>query len=250
MKLLLTSSGVSNPSIRDALVALLGTSIDESTALVVPSGINPFRSGPTLAADLVRGRVSTPLTDLGWRSLGLLELAVLPTIDRDVWVAAVETADAVLVWGGDPLYLSTWLTRSGLAGVLPSLPGLVYVGVSAGSIAAGSTFGETYLDPPPAGAAPITSEHMEFDTPAGPVGRTFVTASGAGFVDVAVIPHLDHPDHPDASTANAQRWAAKLPVPTYAIDDQTALTVSDGVVGVVSEGVWRRFDPVGVPELR
>ena len=37
MKLLLTSAGISNPSIRDALVELLGKPIEESTALCIPT---------------------------------------------------------------------------------------------------------------------------------------------------------------------------------------------------------------------
>jgi dipeptidase E len=64
-----------------------------------------------------------------------------------------------------------------------------------------------------------------------------------GLVDFALIPHLDHKDHPDASLANAEKWAARLPVPTYAIDDQTAIQVVDGDVKVVSEGHWKLFTP-------
>ncbi len=64
-----------------------------------------------------------------------------------------------------------------------------------------------------------------------------------GLVDFAVIPHLDNEDHPDASMVNAEIWAAKLPVPVYAIDDQTALKVVDGTVDVVSEGHWKLFTP-------
>jgi dipeptidase E len=57
-----------------------------------------------------------------------------------------------------------------------------------------------------------------------------------------LIPHLDHEDHPDASAANAEKWAARLPVPLYAIDDQTAIKVTDGSVEVVSEGHWKLFN--------
>ena len=242
MKLLLTSSGISNASIRDALVELLGKPIAESTALVVPTAIHPFSVGPVMAARLIRGEVATPLTDLGWGSLGVLELTALPSIDRAVWTATVEAADALLFWGGDPLYLSFWIQQSGLAELLPSLKA-VYVGTSAGAMAAASTFGETYTEPPSGSCSPLTSEDMTFETPDGPVGRTFVTAAGAGLVDFAIIPHLDNPTHPDASMANAQKWAAKLAVPTYAIDDETAVTVTDGVIDVVSEGTWRRFAP-------
>ena len=136
MKLLLTSGGVTNTSIRDALVDLLGKPIAESTALVVPTAIHPFSVGPEMAARLIRGEVRTPLTDVGWASLGVLELTALPSIDRDVWVPTVQAADALLFWGGDPLYLSFWLQESGLADLLPSLTGSVYVGVSAGAVAA------------------------------------------------------------------------------------------------------------------
>ena len=60
-------------------------------------------------------------------------------------------------------------------------------------------------------------------------------------VDFAVIPHLEHPDHPDASWANAEKWAARIPAPTYAIDDETAIKVVDGHAEVVSEGHWKLF---------
>ena len=243
MKLLLTSSGISNASILDALVELLGKPIVESTALVVPTAIHPFSSGPEMAARLIRGEVRTPLTDLGWGSLGVLELTALPSIKKDVWIPTVQAADALLFWGGDPLYLSFWMHESGLVDLLPSLTESVYVGISAGAMAAATTFGETYTDPPGGSGRPLTSEDLVFDTPDGDISRTFVTAAGAGLVDFSLIPHLDNADHPDASLTNAEKWAAKLPVPTYAIDEQTALKVTDGVVEVVSEGAWRLFAP-------
>jgi dipeptidase E len=240
VKLLLTSSGISNPSIRGALVALLGKPIAESAALVVPTAIHPFSVGPEMAAKLIRGEVRTPLTDLGWKSLGVLELTALPSIDKDVWIPTVRAADALLFWGGDPLYLSFWIQESGLGDLMPSLTS-VYVGTSAGAMATATTFGETYTEARTGSGTPLTSEEMVFGTPNGEVSRTLVTAAGAGLVDFAVIPHLDSPEHPDASLPNAERWAAKLSVPTYAIDDETALAVTDGVVDVVSEGHWKLF---------
>jgi dipeptidase E len=248
VKLLLTSSGISNPSINAALVALLGKPIAESSALVVPTAILPFASGPEMAARLIRGEVKSPLTDLGWASLGVLDLTALPSIGEDVWLPTVRSADALLFWGGDPLYLSFWLQQSGLAALLPTLDA-VYVGVSAGAMATASVFGETYTDVRAGSGTPLSSEEIVFDTPDGEVSRTLVTAAGVGLVDFAVIPHLDNVDHPDASMANAERWAAKLPVPTYAIDDQTALAVVGGVVEVVSEGTWRRFGVTSMPRL-
>jgi dipeptidase E len=243
MRALLTSSGITNGSIHDALVDLLGKPIAESDALFIPTAIYPFPGGATMAWRALCGQTSAPLCGLGWKSLGILELSVLPSIEQAGWLPAVRNADALLFWGGDPLFLADWMRRSGLADLLPALRSeAVYVGVSAGSIAATSTFVETYREPPGGGGS-LKSEHILFSTPQGDVGRTLVTGQGAGLVDFALIPHLEHPDHPDASLANAQRWAAHIPAPTYAIDDQTAIRVLDGDVQVVSEGQWKLFQP-------
>lgn len=248
MRLLLTSAGISNPTIHAALVELLGKPLSECRALCVPTGIYPFPGGGDMAARLIQGLVATPLCELGWKSLGVLELTALPTIDQDVWTSAVRETDALLVWGGDPLYLSYWMRESGLAELFSSLPSaLVYVGVSAGAIATASLFGETYPAPPAGARTPLSSETLVLATPEGEATTTFVTAEGAGLVDFAVIPHLDHADHQDASLANAEVWASKLPVPTYAIDDESAVRVVDGTVDVVSEGHWKLFPPVEPP---
>jgi dipeptidase E len=220
MKFLLTSSGISNPSISDALVELLGKPIAESTALFVPTGVYPFSGGGEMAWKAIHG----PLCQLGWKSLGMLELTALPTIREENWVPAVRAADALLVWGGDVLYLTHWLRRSGLADLLPSLTDTVYVGVSAGSIA----------------VTPYNCD-VEFDLGFVPDGSDM--AQGAdralGLVDFTLYPHLNHPDMEDTELSGIQKWASGIPVPTYAIDDNTAIKVVDGAVEVVSEGDWR-----------
>jgi dipeptidase E len=242
MKLLLTSSGISNPSIRDVLVDLLGKPIAESSALFVPTGIYPFPGGGGNAFRVISGNAKSPLCDLGWKSLGVLELTALPSIEEEVWVTAVREADALLVWGGDPVYLSYWMKHSGLAGLLPSLrPEMVYVGVSAGSIAMASLFGEAYSDPPRCSGERLSSEDLVFARPEGEITMTLVMAEGAGLVDFTIIPHVEYDDHHDV--ANAEKWAGRLPVPTYAIDDDTAIKVIDGTVEVVSEGHWKLFTP-------
>ena len=242
MKLLLTSGGISNPSISDVLVGLLGKPIAESSALFVPTAIYPFPGGADNAFQAISGNAKSPLADLGWKSLGVLELTTLPSIERDVWVAAVQEADALLVWGGDPVYLAYWMKHSGLADLFASLrPEMVYVGVSAGSIAMASLFGETYLHPPKCSGERISSETIVFARPEGEMIVTLVMAEGAGLVDFQIIPHVEYDDHLDV--ANAEKWAGRLPVPAYAIDDETAVTVIDGTVEVVSEGHWKLFTP-------
>ena len=221
MKFLLTSAGIKNPSIHDALVGLLGKPIAAASALCIPTGVYPFSVGPAMAYRFITGTTASPLCGLGWRSLGVLELTALPSIDRAVWVPLVRETDALLVFGGDVLYLCRWLRESGLAALLPALRDTVYVGVSAGSMVTAPVFGETYDDPE----------------------RPFVIAEGLGLVDFALLPHLDHADHPESTTDRVARMAAAVPVPTYGIDDQTAIAVADGAVEVVSEGNWRLFTP-------
>jgi dipeptidase E len=219
MKFLLTSAGIKNTSIHNALVDLLGKPTAEASALCIPTAVYPFSVGPSMSYRFISGVGPNPLTELGWKSLGVLELTALPSIKRENWVAPVEEADALLVMGGDVMYLCRWMRESGLADLLPSLREKVYVGISAGSMVTAPIFGETYDDPP------------------------FVIDKGLGLVDFALLPHVDHEDHPESSMANAERMAAEVPVPTYAIDDQTAIKVVNGTVEVVSEGHWKLFTP-------
>jgi dipeptidase E len=244
MRALLTSGGITNSSIHDALVDLLGKPIAESNALFIPTALYPFPGGAGMAWRAISGRSPSRLAELGWKSLGILELSVLPSIDETAWVPTVRDADALLAWGGDPVFLANWMRRSGLTDLLPTLRSeAVYVGVSAGSMAATSTFVETYTEPPRGNDGPLKSEDVVFGTPEGNIDRTLVTAQGAGLVDFAVIPHLEHEYHPDASLPNAEKWAARIPAPTYAIDDDTAIKVVDGTPEVVSEGQWKLFLP-------
>jgi dipeptidase E len=221
MKFLLTSAGIKNDIIRNALIKLLGKPIAESSALCIPTAIYPFPGGPFMAYRFISGSTGNPMCELGWKSLGVLELTALPSIKKEYWNGAVRETDALLVQGGDVWYLCRWMRESGLADLLPSLREKVYVGISAGSMVTAPIFGETYDDP----------------------DKPYVIEKGLGLVDFALLPHLDHADHPESSTANVARMAAEVPVPTYAIDDQTALKVTDGNVEVVSEGHWQRFTP-------
>ena len=174
MRALLTSAGIKNSSIHDALVDLLDKPIADSSALIIPTAVYPFPGGPGMAWRAICGKASSPLCELGWKSLGVLELSALPSIEEATWVPAVREADALLVWGGDPLFLANWMRRSGLTGLLPTLrTEAVYVGVSAGSIAAASTFVETYRQPPSGKDGPLKSEDIVFTTSKGDVGKLF-----------------------------------------------------------------------------
>lgn len=220
MKLLLTSGGVTNPTIHAALERLLGRPVGQCSALVVPTAQWGHPAcGPTSVRGLVAADpVFRGFTGLGWASLGVLELTALPTIGADRWVPWVRDADVLLVDGGDATYLAHWLRESGLADLLPTLADTVWVGVSAGSMVMTPRIGADFVQ-----------------WPGAPDDRTL------GVVDFAIFPHLEA--FPDNSRADAERWAADIGVPSYAIDEQTAIQVVDGAVEVVSEGTWLAFEP-------
>jgi len=221
VKLLLTSAGIKNASINDALVDLLGKPIADSNALCIPTaGYGHPMGSPAKAWQFISGNnATTPMCELGWKSLGVLELTALPSIDRERWVAWVRDADVLLVNGGDALYLCYWMRQSGLADLLPSLKS-VWVGLSAGSMVMTPRIGADFVGwQPPSGS----DETL-------------------GIVDFSICPHLAQDGMPGNSMAEAEQWAATIDGPAYAIDDQTAFKVIDGDVEVISEGHWRLFN--------
>src|SRR5687768_14792237 len=135
MKFLLTSAGIKNASIHEALVDLLGKPIAECSALCIPTASYAIPNGAVLAWQFISGSPLTtcPMCELGWKSLGVLELTTLASIKREYWVPMLQATDVLLVNGGDPIYLAYWMRQSGLADLLPSLTA-VYVGLSAGSL--------------------------------------------------------------------------------------------------------------------
>jgi dipeptidase E len=225
MRFLLTSSGISNRSIAAALVDLLGKPIADARALFVPTAIYPFPGGAERAWKTISGNGRTPLCDLGWKSLGVLELTALPTLREESWMPAVQQVDALLVGGGDVLYLTHWMRESGLAALLPTLTS-VYVGVSAGSIAVTPYNCDAEFD-------------QQFVPPGSDMGQGAERA--LGLVDFTLYPHLGDPEMEDTTPENIGKWASGIPVPTYAIDDDTAIKVVDGRVDVISEGDWKLF---------
>nr|WP_229836479.1 Type 1 glutamine amidotransferase-like domain-containing protein [Dactylosporangium sucinum] len=156
------------------------------------------------------------LTGLGWAPLGVLELTALPTIGVKRWAPWIREADVLLVDGGDATYLYYWMRESGLADLLQTLPDTVWSVVSAGSMVVTPRIGARFVEWPSA-----TDD------------RTL------GVVDFSIFPHLDA--FPTNTLADAQRWAAEIGGPAYAIDEQTAIKVLDGSVEVVSEGQWAKF---------
>ena len=215
MKLLLTSGGVTNPSIEAELVRLLGKPLSESTALVIPTAQWGHPScGPESVRRTVVGQPA--FAGLPFRSVSALELTALPTIGAERWQPWVREADVLLVDGGDATYLAHWMRQSGLLDLLPSLTDTVWVGVSAGSMVMTPRIGRDFA-------------HWSDDD------RTL------GLVNFSIFPHLNYPGWEDNALAEAQKWATSINGPAYALDDQSAISVVDGSLVVVSEGEWQQL---------
>ena len=221
IKLLLTDSGVKNKSISDALVGLLPKPIEDCNVLCIPTaGYGHPMSNPQNAYRFISGRDECPMAGLGWKSIGVLELTALPSLPRDRWMEWIEAADALLVNGGDALYLAHWMRESGLADLLPTLNDKIWVGLSGGSMVMSPCIG---------------SDFVGWNPPAG-------KDEALGVVDFSIFPHVGHPKCPENTMAAAENWAAEIGIPAYATDDQTAIRVVDGNVDIISEGVWKSFN--------
>lgn len=221
MKLLLTSAGISNDSIQNALIELLGKPVAQSGALFIPTAIYGIAGGAQILHKVICGTLGDPFCQLGWKSIGILELTALPSMKRELWEPMLLETDALLVGGGDCQYLCYWMQQSGLADLLPQLLSkIVYVGLSAGSMIM-TRYGTTY------GNHTLPAE----------------SPKSLNLVDIAMHPHLDHEWFPNNSMANLAKLAATLPMPSYAIDDQTAIKVTDNGIEVISEGNWKLFSP-------
>ena len=223
--LLLTSGGITNPSLRRALEQLLPKPIEECSALAVPtSSYGHPNVTPQLAWKFLAGVApATGMVELGWKSVGILELTAIPSIGDDRWVSWVEDADVILVNGGDPMYLAHHMRASGFADLLPKLEHTVYVGLSAGSMIMAPRIGE---------------DSVRWRPPEGD-DKTL------GIVDFAIYPHVGHPMLPNNTFANGEAWAATMPMPCYLIDDATGIRVVDRAVDVISEGSWKLLNAAG-----
>jgi dipeptidase E len=171
---------------------------------------------PASAWRFVTGQPPGVMVQLGWKSVGLLELTALPSIGEERWVHWVREADVLLVDGGEATYLAHWLQESGLAGLLPELTDTVWVGVSAGSMALTPRIGDLFVEWRP----------EDGDTT-------------LGVVDFSIFPHVGL--FPGNTLEVAEQWAAELGNPAYALDEQSAVLVDGDRTEVVSEGEWRRF---------
>lgn len=222
MKLLLTSSGLRNEPLREALQDLLGKPFNTANIAYIPTAsVAEPGDHEWFIKDL------NHLHSLGWREFDIVELNGLP---KQMVLDRLLHADVIYVEGGSHYHLARSITNNDLAdGILEALKTRVYVGVSAGSMIFSQHLTEH--------SAAIIGDAADLQV----LGATTVKPP-FGLFDWYLKPHLYSPDFPGRDDAWADDIAARADFPIYFIDDDTAIRVCDDKVDVISEGRWR-FHP-------
>ncbi len=225
MKLLLTSNGLSNKSIADALEKLVGKPRKEIKVAFIPTAAFPeddvvHESRDWLVDDMYRIK----------EFCGYMDIVSIADLPNEALLKRLAYADVIFVGGGNAFYLSYCMEQAGLFDALPSLlESRVYAGISAGSMIATASLRSTSR------AIRNTKDFLEGRVDAfGPSGRS--GARTAHLVDFVVRPHMNKRTFGDDFL---EKIAADVGVSVYAIDDESAIRVVDGVVDVISEGSWR-----------
>lgn len=218
MKLLLTSSGLENQSIIDALSNLLQKPFSESNIAFIPTASNLEEGDKKdwLIKDL------EDLKKLNFNSIDIVDVSALP---KEIWLERLKQADVFFVEGGNTYHLMYWFNKSGLSEILPELlKTRVYVGVSAGTAIVNPTIIHSYKEKP-------LSQKINKDS----------SDKGLGFVDFMVEPHLNSSWFPEITLENLEKKLTDYPYSVYAIDDNSAIKIDGEKIEVVSEGVWKLF---------
>lgn len=217
MKLLLTSNGLVNQSIRNALQELAGKPLTECSLAFIPT-----------AGDFTGNDKSWLINDFynvkkaGFQLIDIVDIAAVP---KSNWLPRLEKVDILLFGGGHAFFLLYWLEKTGLKQLLPKiLESKVYVGISAGSIVTGKK---------------IATSSMSKDL--GPELGEVPTDEGHGFVDFLIRPHYTSPKFPAWTEEKLAQVAQETGMPLYAIDDETAIKVVDGNIEVITEGSYKIF---------
>lgn len=219
MRLLLTSNGISNKSIKNALADLLQKPFSESSVAFIPTAANMDESNKSwLVDDMVN------IKDLGFKFLDIVDFSALP---KKIWLQRIKKCDVLFFSGGSTPHLMSSLKKSGLAQLLPKLlETKVYVGVSAGSIATNPSIVLTSND---------KKVYYEKWT-------KYKSNEGLGLIDFYVRPHLNSRFFPNANAEYIGKIAKDIKGKVYALDDQSAIKVEGDKLTVISEGQYLTFN--------
>ncbi len=214
MKLLLTSSGITNQSIAKALFSLVDKRAEDISLVFIPT-----------ASNMEKGDKSWFINDLNnlkILNLKSIDIADISAVPESIWRPKIEEADILFFEGGNSFHLMEWINKSGLNKLLPEfLKTKVYVGVSAGSM--------------------VTNKDLNLRTSKIIYGEDLDKTEnmpGLNYVDFYFLPHLNSPDFEKLREENIREATIGVTEKVYALDDQSALKVVDGKVEIITEGEY------------
>ncbi len=217
MKLLLTSNGLANKSIVDALQDLVDKPLAECSLAFIPTAAN-FKD--TDKSWLINDLHNVKLAD--FKFIDIVDIAAVPKYS---WLPRLEKADILLFGGGNTFFLLYWLEKSGLKTLLPDmLKTKIYIGISAGSIAT---------------AKRVYTSNSERNL--GPELGGVASDEGLGLVDFCIRPHYTSPKFAIGTDEKLTELAEQIKTPIYAIDNHSAIKVVDGNLEIISEGKYKIF---------
>ena len=214
MKLLLTSGGITNTSIANALFNLVGKKPENTKVVFIPTASN-IEVGD-------KNWFINDLVNLQKLNFEEIDIADISAVKEKMWRPKFEKADILFFEGGNTYHLMEWINKSGLINILPELlKTKVYVGVSAGSIVTNKDL-----------ALKISQIVYEED-----LDKT-KNMPALNFVNFYFLPHLNSPDFKKLRKDFIKDTVQGITEKIYVLDDNSALKVVDGEVEVVSEGQW------------
>ncbi len=219
MKLLLTSSGISNPSIAKGLIELVGKNPEDTSLVFIPTAANVEMGDKDWFINDLNN-----LYKLGLKSISIADISAIP---ENIWRPQIEEADVIFFEGGNTYYLMEWVNKSGLANLLPELlKTKVYVGVSAGSLISNPKIGQS-----------ISKIINDLDSK-----KEFSNMEALNLVDLYSIPHLNSSHFLKIREENIKKIADFLQKKVYALDDNSALKILNGEVEIISEGEYLEYN--------
>jgi len=209
---------LSNQSIADALLELIGKPAAETIIAFIPTAMNADTSNKVwFINDLLN------IKNQGFKFTDIVDISAL---EENIWLPRIKAADVLFFSGGNSSHLMRWIKESKLDKMLPELlKTKVYAGISAGSIVTN-----------PKLTMSSESKKVYYEETTG-----YRSESGLGLVEFYVRPHYNSPLFRHARKEYIEEIAKKIKKTVYAIDDQSALKVMDGKVEVVGEGEWLKI---------
>ena len=218
MKLLLTSAGITNEKIANALSELAEKPLSKLSIIHIPTAMNTEKDD--------KGWVINDLVNLQKQNFKSVDILDIAAVSPEIWKSRLLSADIISVGGGNEQYLAEVFEKIGMKEFLLSiLDTKVYIGTSAGSMVAGQ-----YL----------SRELLKIVYPEEDFGNEL--KHPMEFYNFSFIPHLNSEWFTNVRKNILEDIKDKFNYSVYATDDNTAIKIIDSKIEIVGSGDYWVFN--------